>query len=1529
MFKTIDGQLTTIFSKVQNVNGGFNLTSDAIGDIVDSFNELNSKQDFGNNWANFLDGIKNENVADLFKDLAKQGASAKASVEDVYAAILNGNTRGIGNVKSIISIFNSLDKDKQEALAKAVGQTNAQFGKYLGSVKDGKARLGGYAKQLVATTAKTIGLQLATIALNLAVSAVIGAVMWGVSKVINQMSDLKAEIDNLKSELDDTRSEIEDINSTLDENKKKIEEINQNPLDITNKETLTTLQLENVELERQKKLLEEIEKQKAKELNDTTVEYLNKKSELNTDGGYWKSVWNNIINPDSIVDDFKQIFDKNTTWGEKILNVGKFINPFGNVVDTFLPETRSILDETEAFQNELDGKFREIEAIFSNGISADTDFNAFSTVTADINELRDKLTVNIDTLNTYKDSLSETSDEYKTVSEQLEKYLSQLETLQAIESYDTSGLTEDYFKIKEKFDNGFNAILASTNGINVDESLTKLMNIKTDPSTGNQYYSLAGNYLKQFEQAEKLLNQFDKIELTRELTFDEQNIKRSVESYYEALNKEIQKYGETYASGKNSEASIIFSNYLKDNSIENISEETYSAWKNGLLKQANGDTEITDTLLRMVSAVTPQIENVIDEKKYNTTTSAVNDLSNSFVTLRESINKTSETKNAFDSALKTIKDGGSLSYDDVWALVDVDNSLADKFTRTADGYTIALDELNEAKEKYNETNVALIQDEIDSARTLKSTAQHNIDTFTQMKEKLLSNGINSSSDVDLLNKYNQLIDEETNNLNKANTTLSESNLLLQEYYNQNSDVTEIVKTYTEMLDDLEDKQSLLSTIYKEQNDDGQISLSTYQKLVEAGEDYANCVEIIDGKIVANLNDIRELTKTKYADEIATLELAMAEEQYNAAVAGASHGDISPYVARVNALNEQIKNKRKMLDLYEKYDYTDDTDTNKDAFDKLYSKWNHDLEMHRVTQEEYINWLDGAYKQYFSDLTKYEDEYNKYEAEVYKARLDREQDLFDKKIENYKKLSDNALNKYVDSDGNELTVNARFDYAREQIYSAIEETQNRINELSLKTGFEDEIEELKSDLEDLNDTIVEINKKEFEYQKDYIETLKNEYSDLMDEQIDQQKKLADEIEKSYESQIDIIDKQIDAINKVNEAEERQKKILEAQKDVKEAQKALDEASIKNRVVLTDYGWEARADEEAIKEAQEDLAEKQEALDKAYQDEQIAKLEEQKELLETQRDNSKEYYDKVVEDLENQKTEREKQYDILVDIYEQLGGEKKQTTFNDSLVDKLTKNGDINKAVQGLSPTELQQAFTSGLLTTDSNGNYAIDYSILDENEQAVKDNTDALEKANAELEKLNNQFNDNTTSPKSNLDSNGYLVGSDGKQILHDGKPIKATTKSEWEKKHTTDEWAPNGKNVEKMTMEEYYKKSSENEQGNLLKNTGKFAGYNTMDDLIFAIMKGEYNISNAVANSFMNNNVRNRIPTELSGLASMSNIITNTNSLPAFHCEISIAGNADEKTVELLSDKMDDKFIEYTNTLTRVVQSSFMKQKYK
>ena len=845
-------------------------------------------------------------------------------------------------------------------------------------------------------------------------------------------------------------------------------------------------------------------------------------------------------------------------------------------------------------------------------------------------------------------------------------------------------------------------------------------------------------------------------------------------------------------------------------------------------------------------------------------------------------------------------------------------------TNAIDGTLSKMNEFADIRERVNNLDTAYsmfgVDDNVNSASEgikkafINSLSDDDLSVLIQLDRNIFDKGIEGVRQA--IEDFNS----DPDNTLEAETDTSSLNELQKAYEETTKSADSFIKN-----------QKSVKSALEEQEKYGQLSASTIRELSQAGYSEALVTDTVTGAVTLNVQEYEKLNQQKQEkirldliNERNSLEdklkdeqtavsdlrqeyeaLAKADMEANAgrlseitlelAKRGANIEDIKDLIAQINGDVTSLDAPT--------FD-NDNTDPNKDAFDKLYSKWQHDLEMNRVTQEEYINWLDGAYKQYFSDFTKYQDEYNKYEAEVYNARKDREQDLFDKKIENYKKLADNAIDKYVDGDGNELTVNASFDYARSQINSAIAETQNRINELSLKTGFEDEIEELTSDLEDLYDTLDDINKKEIESQKEYISRLKDEYSDLMDEQIDQQKKLADSINEAYESQIDIIDKQIDAINKVSEAEERQKKILDAEKDVKEAMQELDKASIKNRLVYSGDGtWQLKEDKSAVDEAKKNLEDKQQSLDEAKQDEQISKLEEQKELLETQKNNSKDYYDKVVADLEEQKSEREKQYDILVDIYKHLGGEKRQTSLNDSLVEKLTSNGDINKAVQGLTPTEMKQAITSGILTTDSDGNYAIDYSILDKNEQAVKDNTEELAKAKSELEKLNNQFSSENQSntpvnTNKNLDAEGYLIGTDGKRVLHDGKPIHAAKN-------------PSLKQSETKTVDT---------------KAGKFAGYNTMNDFLNAMISGEYTVPISTANSMMNSNINSSIGRDITKVPEyVNNVITNNNA-PVINQTFNVEGSMDEKTVNAVDERITKHLLDYTDKLISSISVSSMRR---
>lgn len=949
--------------------------------------------------------------------------------------------------------------------------------------------------------------------------------------------------------------------------------------------------------------------------------------------------------------------------------------------------------------------------------------------------------------------------------------------------------------------------------------------------------------------------------------------------------------------------------------------------------------------------------------------------------------------------------------------------------------------------------------------------------FPELAKALSDSGFSAEEAVSQFYALNDELKNNSDNFDNTTKSLEE----LQEAYDN---LAKSASDYTK-------NQKSITSALEEQEKYGQISASTIQDLTDAGYARALSIDAETGAVTLNKSAVerlneqkREQLKLDLAEERTELSQKfkdeqkaindLAEEMKSAnnerreaiRLEMIQHGQTMSDYAELMA---QIDGSINSLDAPEFEDNTKSSDPWKDEAEDKIAEIQHLEAMNKITHEEYINRLEEINEKYFANNKKYLDDYNKYEEEIYKARLDREQDLFDKKIENYKKLSDDALDdkitdfgvsnedvknleefnkemqktwglgnvdltkrpKVAMDDGSTATVLSstefiwqgddengqyvaihytpilpdgtvlddksledylyntlegsedilkadnlgivlkvdsnlsaseqeikdllngngisdnvqkilddiekwdnglhevqeqwveldnkakssdsattyanKWDYARFQINSAITETQNRINELSLKKGFEDEIDELTSDLEGLYDTLDDINKQEIESQKEYIQTLKDEYSDLMDEQIDQQKKLSEEIEKSYESRISAIDKQIDAIKKVSEAEERQKSILEAEKDVKEAMLELDKAKTQKRLVYSGNGsWQLKEDKSAVDEAKKNLEDKQESLNEAKQDEQIAKLEEQKELLETQKDNSKEYYDKVVEDLESQKEAREKQYDILVDIYEQLGGDKKQTSLNDSLVEKLTSNGDINKAVQGLTPTEMKQAITSGILTTDSNGNYAIDYSVLDKNEEAVKDNTAELEKLNNQLSGKSDAVNSNTpTYNNKNLDTEGYLIGTDGKRILHDGKPIHA--------KNFSDEIA---------------KRNTSKKMTDVVKGIGKFAGYDTMQDLINAMITGEYTIPKSQLSNFMGSTVTPKISQNMPHMGEyMTNAVNNT--APPINFTVNVDGSADEKTIQAMETKIGNMLISYTDKLTSSIATSSLRRQNK
>ena len=339
---------------------------------------------------------------------------------------------------------------------------------------------------------------------------------------------------------------------------------------------------------------------------------------------------------------------------------------------------------------------------------------------------------------------------------------------------------------------------------------------------------------------------------------------------------------------------------------------------------------------------------------------------------------------------------------------DPNNSIAPSFdystySEQVDTVVKNLDKVQSAIDKLNEGKGIDGKDITELANTFPEysskilSASDNTEKLKAVLKDIKSDA--PSSLIDTLTNLKDLSEEDQEAVNGLITILSR--------------LTNESATYADTLSDLDTKESLMSTAYKEMHDDGQISISTYQKLISLGDDYADLISIVDGKLIVNAKSIRDLTDAKYADEIATLKLAKAELEYS--IAG-NLGNADSYIERINAINEEIKAKEKARDLLSGFDYTTTAKKDKDekpervlAFEKELAKREHEINMGlREENDAYYDWLLSAAHTAYDGLKDYQDELWKHEETVYKWRKDKEQELFDEKIENMKTLADKAL-----------------------------------------------------------------------------------------------------------------------------------------------------------------------------------------------------------------------------------------------------------------------------------------------------------------------------------------------------------------------------------------------------------------------------------------------------------------------------------------------------------------------------------------
>lgn len=746
------------------------------------------------------------------------------------------------------------------------------------------------------------------------------------------------------------------------------------------------------------------------------------------------------------------------------------------------------------------------------------------------------------------------------------------------------------------------------------------------------------------EKYENLQKIITKLGNSKNLTQSEQNLLDGLNKESEAIQKILDENQEIYETGYKFTAENYFADYVNNNMVEDVGKETYLAWRNGLLETADGDKVLEQNLLNLAEEQFPDYAEYFNNL----------DLAKSKFGISDTINSATEgMKLAFIN---------SLDDTDLDILV---NKIEDPFKNGIEGAEKAI-----ADFKADPNNKVSVETDTKSIDDMLKA----VEDYSKSANKYVKNQKTVTDALEEQSKYGKLASSTVIELTDAGYA---SALV----YDKETGAITLNKQAVENLN-IQKQLELKFNLAKEKSE-----------IEQKYKDEATAV----GELQREMATANETRREAIRLEIAEKSKNMAEyynmiSQYNGLLN--SIGNYTPD----NSGGKKDKDKPKSVQ----------------DFETELARRQHEINMGRMQEDEdYYDWLLSAAHTAYDGLADYQDELWKYEEEVYKWRQEQEQELFDKKIDNLEKLADKALDNYKDGDGNELTVTASFDYAREQINKAIAETQARIDGIRNDTisGNTDDIETLIDDLDSLYDKLIDINKKEIESEKDYISELKDDYSDMMDERIDKVDELSDKIEKSYDKQIDAIDKQIDELEKVKDTEDRIKKIKDAQLAVKEKEQALDEAKredAKNNYVYFDgTGMSVQTSNENQKKAQEELDESKKDLEEAYRDEQISVLKDQKDILEEQKDTAKDYYDNVKDNLEKQKTQGEKTYEAVEKIYEQLSGDKKQTSSNAEFVKKLSKSGDISKAMSELSDTERQKVIDTGVVKVQPNGDYTFD------------------------------------------------------------------------------------------------------------------------------------------------------------------------------------------------------------------------------
>lgn len=240
--------------------------------------------------------------------------------------------------------------------------------------------------------------------------------------------------------------------------------------------------------------------------------------------------------------------------------------------------------------------------------------------------------------------------------------------------------------------------------------------------------------------------------------------------------------------------------------------------------------------------------------------------------IKDSIDDAATMRANIQSAFDTLSEGGYLSDDDVKKFREYPE-LFSKFTKTTKGWTIGVEALKKAySDLAGEARNAIQQardDTVDEI-TVKRTE------YARQKETHSFSSPNSYSEAKEYKKEQDALSDLNNEIAEGEQSLRSYDTLLQMY---EEDLTATAKTTEDTVYDiktLSNEVSTGATAFKEMQENGRLSISTFESLTALGDEYRKTLTIENGVIKFNVEAFKDLTAAKAKDELATAGLALAE-----------------------------------------------------------------------------------------------------------------------------------------------------------------------------------------------------------------------------------------------------------------------------------------------------------------------------------------------------------------------------------------------------------------------------------------------------------------------------------------------------------------------------------------------------------------------------------------------------------------------------------------------------------------------------